>query len=68
MQGYKLPEWSHMTRAEGERFTRCCNRSIDRDFWGPNARSSPPNKNPRISVCVPDGAQEGFFTQPRGLR
>jgi len=37
MQGYKLPEWSHMTRAEGERFTAVLYRIIDRDFWGPNA-------------------------------
>jgi hypothetical protein len=37
MQGYNLPEWSHMTRAEGERFTAVLYRIIDRDFWGPNA-------------------------------
>jgi hypothetical protein len=34
---YNLPEWSYMTRAEGERFTAVPYRIIDRDFWGPNA-------------------------------
>jgi hypothetical protein len=37
MQGYNLPEWSHMTRADGERFTAVLYRIIDRDFWGSKA-------------------------------
>jgi hypothetical protein len=40
MQGYNLPEWSHMTRAEGERFTAVLYRIIQRDFWGPRAADS----------------------------
>jgi hypothetical protein len=34
LQGYYLPEWSHMTRAEAERFTAALYRIITRDFWG----------------------------------
>lgn len=37
VQGYVLPEWSHMTRASGERFTAALYRIIARDFWGPAA-------------------------------
>jgi len=33
LQGYYLPEWSHMPRAEGERFTAALYRVIARDFW-----------------------------------
>jgi hypothetical protein len=40
MQGYNLPEWSHMTRADGERFTAVLYRIIQRDFWGPKAADS----------------------------
>lgn len=40
LQGYYLPEWSHMTRAEGERFTAQLYGIIDRDFWGPNAHAA----------------------------
>jgi hypothetical protein len=35
MLGYRMPEWSHMTQAEGERFTAVLYRVIQRDFWGP---------------------------------
>jgi hypothetical protein len=35
LQGYYLPEWSHMTRAEGERFTQALHALIVREFWGP---------------------------------
>jgi hypothetical protein len=38
MQGYNLPEWSHMTRAEAERFTAVLYRIIERDFWAQGAR------------------------------
>jgi hypothetical protein len=37
LQGYYLPEWSHMTRADGERFTAALYKIIERDFWGPGA-------------------------------
>jgi len=33
LQGYYLPEWSHMPRSEGERFTAALYRVIARDFW-----------------------------------
>jgi hypothetical protein len=36
LQGYYLPEWSHMTRAEGERFTTALYRIIAQDFWRPD--------------------------------
>jgi len=34
LQGYYLPEWSHMTRAEAERYTAALYAVIQRDFWG----------------------------------
>ncbi|HEY2276543.1 MAG TPA: hypothetical protein VGH61_13640 [Steroidobacteraceae bacterium] len=37
VEGYYLPEWSHMTRADGERFTAALWKIIQRDFWGPGA-------------------------------
>jgi len=37
LQGYYLPEWSHTTRAEGERFTAALYEIIQREFWGPEA-------------------------------
>jgi hypothetical protein len=42
IQGYYLPEWSHMTRADGERFTAALYGVIDRDFWGPHAPAAAP--------------------------
>ncbi|MBV8403140.1 MAG: hypothetical protein JO203_03015, partial [Gammaproteobacteria bacterium] len=41
LQGYYLPEWSHMTLAEGERFTAALYAIIMRDFWGPDAAAKP---------------------------
>jgi len=38
LQGYCLPEWSHMSRAEAERYTVALYGVIQRDFWGPQAR------------------------------
>lgn len=40
VQGYYLPEWSHMIRADGERFTAALYGVIERDFWGPHAPAS----------------------------
>ena len=37
LQGYYLPEWSHMARADGERFTAALVNVIERDFWGQRA-------------------------------
>ena len=37
LQGYDLPEWSHMTRSEAERYTVALYGVIQRDFWGPHA-------------------------------
>jgi len=34
LQGYYLPEWSHMTLAEGERFTAALYGIVMHDFWG----------------------------------
>ena len=34
LRGYYLPEWSHMTRAEAERFTVAFYHIVERDFWG----------------------------------
>jgi hypothetical protein len=34
LQGYYLPEWSHMTRAEAARYTVALYGVIQRDFWG----------------------------------
>jgi hypothetical protein len=38
LQGYELPEWSHMTLPEGERFTAALHRIVAGEFWGPDAR------------------------------
>jgi hypothetical protein len=40
LQGYYLPEWSHMTRAEAERYTVALYGVIQRDFWGPRPDSA----------------------------
>jgi hypothetical protein len=37
LEGYYLPEWSHMTRSEAERFTAELYGIIARDFWGSGA-------------------------------
>ena len=34
LRGYYLPEWSHMTLAEGERFTAALYGIVMREFWG----------------------------------
>ena len=43
LQGYYLPEWSHMTRAEGERFTAALYGIVMREFWGPDSASAAPH-------------------------
>jgi hypothetical protein len=40
LRGYDLPEWSHMTRAEAERFTTALYGIIAHDFWAPGAAGS----------------------------
>jgi hypothetical protein len=42
LQGYYLPEWSHMTRSEGERFTAALYAIIVRDFWQPDGAGATP--------------------------
>jgi hypothetical protein len=37
LRGYYLPEWSHMTRPEAERFTAALYAVIHKQFWGPGA-------------------------------
>lgn len=46
LQGYDLPEWSHMTQAEAVRFTRALYALITRKFWIPSAHPQ--------SVATPD--------------
>jgi hypothetical protein len=38
LQGYYLPEWSHLTQSESERFTAALYGVIQRDFWGRRAQ------------------------------
>jgi len=33
LQGYELPDWSHMTHSEAERFTAALYGVVTRDFW-----------------------------------
>jgi hypothetical protein len=35
LQGYELPEWSHIRYSQTERFTAALYRIIEREFWGP---------------------------------
>ena len=42
LQGYYLPEWSHMTLAEGERFTAALYGIVMHEFWGPDSASGAP--------------------------
>jgi hypothetical protein len=35
LQGYQLPDWSHITHADAERFTAALYGVIMRDFWSP---------------------------------
>ena len=62
LHGYDLPEWSHMTRAEAERFTAALYGIIEREFWG--ARTGEAERSRR---ALTRSSQEGFLLQPRGL-
>ena len=42
LQGYYLPEWSHMTLAEGARFTAALYGLVMREFWGPDSAAGAP--------------------------
>ena len=33
LQGFDLPEWSHLSRADAERLTEALYRIVERDFW-----------------------------------
>jgi hypothetical protein len=37
LQGYTLPEWSHVAYSQADRFTAALYGIIEREFWGPNA-------------------------------
>jgi hypothetical protein len=37
LQGYTLPEWSHVSPFEADRLTQALYGIIQRDFWGPDA-------------------------------
>jgi len=52
LQGYYLPEWSHMPRAEGERFTAALYAIITHDFWGPGVAA---NSGAASSAMTPRG-------------
>jgi hypothetical protein len=43
LRGFYLPEWSHMTQAEAQRFTVAFYGILQRDFWGPQAGSKTSN-------------------------
>ena len=38
LQGYNLPEWSHLSATEAQRFTEALVRIIERDYWKPAPR------------------------------
>jgi hypothetical protein len=40
LQGYCLPEWSHMTRADAERYTVALYGVIERSLWGPQGTAA----------------------------
>jgi hypothetical protein len=42
MQGFYLPEWSHMTRAEAERFTAVFYGIVQENFWHTGAHEGVP--------------------------
>jgi hypothetical protein len=39
LQGYELPDWSHMTHSAAERFTAALHGVVMHDFWDPGAMS-----------------------------
>jgi hypothetical protein len=53
VQGYYLPEWSHMVRADGERVTAALYRIIARDFWGPAATPAAAGASPPAPSAAP---------------
>jgi hypothetical protein len=63
LQGYYLPEWSHMTRSEGERFTAELYGVIVRDFWGPRTAAAPAGgavaADPGLAIAGRAGASAG---------
>jgi hypothetical protein len=40
LQGFTLPEWSHVAPAEADRLTEALYRIIQRDFWGPGTAAT----------------------------
>lgn len=41
LQGFTLPEWSHVAYSQANRFTAALYRIVERDFWGPGAPHAP---------------------------
>lgn len=41
LQGYDLPEWSHLSAAEADRFTAALVPIIQREYWGDRADAEP---------------------------
>jgi hypothetical protein len=37
LQGFTLPEWSHVAYSQADRFTAALYGIIEREYWGPNA-------------------------------
>lgn len=42
LQGYDLPEWSHIKLTDAERFTAELYKIVQREFWGADAHGSAP--------------------------
>jgi hypothetical protein len=40
LQGYRLPEWSHVAHAQADQFTAALYGIIQREYWGPGAGGS----------------------------
>ena len=41
LQGFDLPEWSHLAYADANRFTAALHEIVVREFWQPEDASSP---------------------------
>jgi D-alanyl-lipoteichoic acid acyltransferase DltB (MBOAT superfamily) len=66
LQGYQLPDWSHMTHSEAERFTAALYGVVMRDSGGAGPTRRPQSvttATPEIGHCEPDDV-----AWPRGRR
>ncbi|MBV9344712.1 MAG: hypothetical protein JOZ03_06955 [Gammaproteobacteria bacterium] len=46
LQGYDIPEWSHLSYRDSERFTAALQGIVQRKFWGPAAPHPVPQQGP----------------------